>query len=67
MGHCLLFNNHWLAWKLLLQDEWRSEGRDIGWAEMVVVKLALRTIIASGRRKLHIIIHSDNQGVIHSI
>lgn len=64
-GIGLLLNGRWLAW--CLKDHWQSDGRDIGWAEMVAVELALQTIIANRRRDMHIIVHSDNQGVVHSI
>jgi len=64
-GIGLLLNERWLAWKLC--DGWRTDGCDIGWAEMVAVELALRSLIAAGRRDTHVIIHSDNQGVVHSV
>lgn len=64
-GIGLLLNGRWLAWKF--HDGWRSEGRDIGWAEMVAVELALRSLVAIGRHDTHVIIHSDNQGVVHSV
>ncbi|KAJ7041251.1 hypothetical protein C8F04DRAFT_895019, partial [Mycena alexandri] len=34
---------------------------------MVAVELALRTVIAAGRRKAHLILRSDNQGVIGAL
>ena len=64
-GIGLLINNRWLAWKL--KPGWRSDGRDIGWAEMVAVEVALRTLVSLNRQREHFVIHSDNQGVVHSI
>ena len=64
-GIGLLLNGRWLAWRL--RDGWHTEGRDIGWAEMVAVELALRSLVAAGRHDTHVIIHSDNQGVVHSV
>ena len=64
-GIGLLLNGRWLAWKL--RDGWRTDGRDIGWAEMVAVELALRSLAAAGHYDTHVIIHSDNQGVVHSV
>lgn len=55
----------WLGWRLL--PGWNSDGRDIGWAEMVAVDLGLRALIHSGLRDVHIHIWSDNQGVVGAI
>jgi hypothetical protein len=59
------WQGHWLAWKLL--PGWKAEGREIGWAEMVAVELAYLTIIASGLSQCHIVICSDNQGVVGAL
>lgn len=64
-GIGLLVNDRWLAWQL--RPGWHSEGRDIGWAEMVAVELAVRALAASGHHGKHVVIHSDNQGVVGSI
>ena len=64
-GIGLLINGRWLAWQLC--GNWQSDGRDIGWAEMVAVELAMRSLIAAGFHDTHVIINSDNQGVVHSI
>jgi len=64
-GIGLRYNDRWLAWKL--RHGWQTEGRNIGWAEMVAVELALRTLIAQGIKGQHFIIHSDNQGVVGSL
>ncbi|RDB24632.1 hypothetical protein Hypma_008188 [Hypsizygus marmoreus] len=58
-------NGKWLAWKL--RPGWKSDDRDIGWAEMVAVDLALHAIIASGLRDCHLVINSDNTGVVGAL
>lgn len=64
-GIGLVLDGKWLAWQF--QDGWRSEGREIGWAEMVAVELAIRTLIAGKFRNCHIVVRSDNQGVIGAL
>ena len=43
-GISLILDGKWLAWQF--KDGWKSEGREISWAEMVAVELAVRTLIA---------------------
>jgi hypothetical protein len=64
-GVGLSLDGKWLAWEFL--PGWNTNGRDIGWAEMVAVELAVRTLISGGHSNSHIILHSDNQGVVGSI
>jgi hypothetical protein len=64
-GISLWINDRWLAWKL--KPGWQEEGKNIGWAEMVAVELALQTLVALGHRDQHFVIFSDNQGVVGSL
>lgn len=64
-GIGLVFGGKWLAWELI--PGWKADGRDIGWAEMVAVELAMRTLISNGYRSCHITLRSDNQGVVGSL
>ncbi|KAF7334414.1 putative reverse transcriptase domain protein [Mycena venus] len=64
-GVGLVFRGRWLAWKF--KEGWRANGRNIGWAEMVAVELAVRTVVASGVANAHIALRSDNQGVIGAL
>lgn len=64
-GIGFLADNRWLAWRLL--PGWNSEGRDIGWAEMVAIDLGLRALVHSGLRNVHLHFHSDNQGVVGAL
>ena len=61
-GIGLVLDGKWLAWQL--REGWNSDGREIGWAEMVAVELAIRTLITGKFSRCHVIIHSDNMGVV---
>lgn len=45
-------------------EEWKREGRDIGWAEMVAIELAVRFLEQSRMENADVLVHSDNSGVI---
>jgi hypothetical protein len=64
-GISLILNGKWLAWQF--KEGWRSEGHKISWAEMVVVELAVQTLIAGKFTGCHVIIHSDNKGVMGAL
>jgi hypothetical protein len=64
-GISLILNGKWLAWEF--KEGWRSEGHEIGWGEMVVVELAVRTLIAGKFTRCHIIICSDNKGIVGAL
>jgi hypothetical protein len=64
-GIGLLLNGKWLAWQL--KDGWKADGRDIGWAEMVAVELAIQTLVTAKFANCHIVIHSDNKGVMSAL
>jgi hypothetical protein len=61
-GIGFVMDNLWLAWHLI--PGWQSADRDIGWAEMVALELALHSVIAAGYKCVHLIVRSDNQGVV---
>ena len=60
IGICI--GQRWDAWRTIAG--WKGNGRDIGWLEAVAVELAVRSLHSVGWKNAHIIIHSDNQGVI---
>lgn len=64
-GVGLVLNNKWLAWPL--KSGWKSDGRDIGWAEMIAINLAVKTLITAGYTGCHIILKSDNTGVVGAL
>lgn len=63
-GIGFVMDGKWLAWKF--KDGWRCDGRDIGWGEMVAVELALHSVIEAGFSNVHIILRSDNTGIVGS-
>ncbi|EAU81643.1 hypothetical protein CC1G_02659 [Coprinopsis cinerea okayama7 len=64
-GIGFLMKSKWLAWTL--KDGWRSNGRDMVWAELAAVELGLRTAIALGVRQTHLRVRSDNSSVITAL
>lgn len=64
-GIGLVINEKWLAWEL--KQGWWSEWREIGWAEMVTIELALHTLKAAEYKDCHIILWSDNQGTVGAL
>lgn len=61
-GISLMCKGRWAAWKWL--EGWRSEQREIGWAEGVAVELAVRLLDARNISDVHVLIRTDNQGVM---
>jgi hypothetical protein len=64
-GIGIIFGNEWDSWKLL--PNWNKNGRNIGWAEIVAIEIGLLFAIHRGYSDIHLVIKSDNQGVIHAI
>lgn len=64
-GIGIIINGSWFAWKL--KPGWKTDGRDIGWAEMVAAELVMRTLIATGRHDCSLRIRSDNSGVVGAL
>jgi hypothetical protein len=63
-GLGFIWKKKWLAWRL--KDGWKADGRDIGWAEIVAVFLAVTVLVAANVRHAHFILRSDNTGVCGS-
>ncbi|THH17690.1 hypothetical protein EUX98_g9078 [Antrodiella citrinella] len=61
-GIGILVEGQWDAWKW--KAGWKGHGRDIGWAEMIAVELTIRVVECLGHRNAHILIRSDNSGVV---
>ena len=61
----MVWDDCWLAWKL--KDGWRTAGHNIGWAKMVAVDLAVKSMISTGLSNCHVIIKSDNAGVVGAL
>ncbi|KAJ1305537.1 hypothetical protein OPQ81_000543 [Rhizoctonia solani] len=56
----VVIDNQWWSWHLL--GGWKSNNRDIGWAEAVALELAIDGVITLGIRNASIVCHCDNQG-----
>jgi hypothetical protein len=61
-GIGLIYWGKWLAWKF--HEGWFSEGRCIGWGEMVAIEMALYMLVAAKVKNAHPSLCSDNQSVI---
>ena len=64
-GIGFIFGRQWLAWKL--KDGWRSETRDINWAEMVAVELGIRAMISAGHHSSVLKVWSDSETVVRAL
>lgn len=61
-GIGVIIKGFWNAWTWL--PDWKGDGRDIGWAEMVAVELVARYVEKLGYSNAEILIRSDNMGVV---
>jgi hypothetical protein len=55
-------NRFWDAWQC--NPGWRSKTRHIGWLEGVALELLIYAIKERGLRNVHLLVHSDNKGII---
>jgi hypothetical protein len=62
VGVAITIGNKWRAWRLL--PGWKSDNRDIGWAEAVGFELLVRTILMSETPGTHLKVYGDNRGVV---
>jgi hypothetical protein len=61
-GIGISFGTQWDAWQT--SPSWKGPSRDIGWLEGVALELVIYVLEEKGFRDSHILVHSDNQGVI---
>jgi hypothetical protein len=64
-GIGVVFEDAWQLWRF--RPGWQAEGHNIGWAEMLAIKLGLCTVIAAGFWDTHFKVKLDNTGVIGSL
>ncbi len=62
VGIGIVIGGRWRAWRLA--EGWKSEGRDIGWAEAVGFELLVRTILLLWQAPTPFKVFGDNQGVV---
>ena len=58
----IVIQDHWFTWDLL--QGWKTDERDIGWAESVSFKLLIRHILHDGASSIHFKVFRDNKGLI---
>ena len=64
-GIGLVVGERCAAWKWAVPtSEWKTNGRDIGWAEMIAVELATRYLDQIGTENSDILVRGDNMGVV---
>jgi len=63
-GIGVVLGQHWVGWRL--KSSWKCEGRDIGWAEAIALKLAILWLLCDGYADCDIVIHGNYTGVIGS-
>lgn len=63
-GIGVIIGGQWISWKL--SSNWKLPGHDIGWLGTLAVELASLTLVHLGFSNVHLLLHSDNQGVIGS-
>jgi hypothetical protein len=65
-GIGVVFDHEWDSWELL--HGWdHNPQRKIGWAETVALECGIRLAIHRGAHNVHIVIKSDNMGVIGAL
>ncbi len=62
VGVAIMVGPRWQAWRLA--TGWKSQGRDIQWAEAIAFKLLVICICALSGEGEHIKVYGDNQGVV---
>ena len=61
-GIGLVMAESWAAWRLA--PSWKAEGRDIGWAKAIALKLAVLWVTSSNILDAHVVVCSDNTSII---
>ena len=61
-GVAITIGSKWRAWRLV--GGWKSQGRDIQWAEAVGFELLTISLCALSREGEHLKVHGDNRGVV---
>ena len=64
-GVSVVLGQQWESWCLL--EGWDSNGRKIGWAEMITVELGIGCLIQYGASNAHFWLHSDDMGIIFAL
>ena len=61
-GVAITIGRRWRAWRLA--PRWKSQGRDIQWAEAIGFELLVIALCAISNKGEHITVYGDNRGVV---
>ena len=61
-GIAITIGRRWRAWRLV--PGWKSDGRDIGWAEAVGFEFLVQAVLATAAPGDHFKLYGDNRGVV---
>ena len=61
-GIAIIIGQHWHAWHLV--RNWKSDGRDITWAESISFELLIQAITNAGASSIHFKVFGDNIGIV---
>ena len=61
-GIAITIGQHWCAWHLV--RNWKSDGRDITWAESIGFELLIQAITNAGASSIHFKVFGDNISVV---
>lgn len=64
-GIGIVIREEWASFQL--SPSWKIHGRDICWLETITVELLVYLLEERGLRDAHLLIHSDNQGMIGAL
>ena len=62
VGVAITVGPRWRAWRLV--PGWKSQGRDIQWAEAIAFELLTTHIFAIANEGDHVVVHGDNRRVV---
>jgi hypothetical protein len=62
VGIGIIIGQRWRAWRLI--PGWKTDGRDIGWAEAVSFELLCYFVLQLAPRPGHFKVYGDNRGVV---
>ena len=62
VGVAITVGTRWRAWRLA--PGWKSQGRDIQWAEAVGFELLTICVLALSNDGDHVVVYGDNRGVV---
>ena len=62
VGMAITVGMRWRAWRLA--PGWKSQGRDIQWAEAIGFKLLTICVLALSSEGDHVVVYGDNHGVV---